>query len=170
MRPQTAPARGETSTSLKRAGAAGQLRAISNFQSKASDSVKHKRIRNVSVDLPKHLANGGLQANLVPFKPDEVIELVDGILEGYSKLEFLRLLCLSKGHSTNTDDTKRMATITHERCVDSVVSKLQQERLRRRMPKLFKTVLISRWLWLPTVMMTVVMHGKPLSLVAVLVN
>lgn len=77
----------------------------------------------------------------MPFKPDEMIELVDGILEGYSKLEFLRLLCLSKGHSTHTGDTKRMGTITHERCVESVVAKIQQERLRRRMPKLFRLVL-----------------------------
>ena len=81
------------------------------------------------------------QANLVPFKADEIIELVDGILEGYGKLEYLRLLCLSKGHTAGSSDNKRMGTITHERCVDSVVSKIQQERLRRRMPKLFKNVL-----------------------------
>ena len=34
-----------------------------------------------------------------------------------------------------------MGTITHERCVESVVAKIQQERLRRRMPKLFRLVL-----------------------------
>ena len=139
MRPQTAPAVGPTSTSHK---PGGKRVSLSDFSpTKATESIKHKRIRNVSVDLPKHLANGGLQANLVPFKVDEIIELVDGVLEGYEKLEFLRLLCLSKGHSTSTDDSKRMSTITHERCVDSVVSKIQQERLRRRMPKLFKKVL-----------------------------
>ena len=93
MRPQTAPAGGQTSTSPERTG----LAPLPNFGSnKLGSSVKHKRIRNVSVDLPKHLANGGLQANLVPFKADEIIELVDGILDGYAKLEYLRLLCLSK--------------------------------------------------------------------------
>ena len=137
MRPQTAPAGGQTSTSPK----PGLASSLPSFGAKIGSSVKHKRIRNVSVDLPKHLENGGLQANLVPFKSDEIIELVDGILDGYGKLEYLRLLCLSKGHTASTSDNKRMGTITHERCVDSVVAKIQQERLRRRMPKLFRNVL-----------------------------
>lgn len=40
-------------------------RSLSNFQSNVKESVKHKRIRNVSVDLPKHLAAGGLQVSTV---------------------------------------------------------------------------------------------------------
>lgn len=58
MRPQTAPAVGPTSTSHK---PGGKRVSLSDFSpTKATESIKHKRIRNVSVDLPKHLANGGL--------------------------------------------------------------------------------------------------------------
>ena len=155
-RPRTAPAGGrrpvisasEASTSDKydpasevKAPAQKKPLKYKTFNSQLTPGHKAKRIRNVSVDLPKHLASGVLQANLVPFKPDELIELVDGIMDGCESLQHLRLLCVSKGYSPSNEENKKYATKTHERCVEQVVSKMQAERLRRRMPKLLRACL-----------------------------